>query len=54
MINANEFKNYLIQKGIYTKTQIETLLSENKIIKNTANELTRALKENSRNLTSDC
>ncbi|MCQ2957766.1 MAG: DNA recombination protein RmuC [Candidatus Gastranaerophilales bacterium] len=29
------------------KTQIETLLSENKIIKNTANELTKALKENS-------
>ena len=28
------------------KTQIETLLNENKIIKNTANELTRALKEN--------
>ncbi len=29
------------------KTQIETLLNENKIIKNTANELTKALKENS-------
>ena len=28
------------------KTQIETLLNENKIIKNTANELTKALKEN--------
>jgi len=28
-------------------TQIETLLNENKIIKNTANELTKALKENS-------
>ena len=29
------------------KTQIETLLNENKVIKNTANELTNALKENS-------
>jgi len=29
------------------KTQIETLLNENKDIKNTANELTKALKENS-------
>ena len=28
------------------KTQIETLLKENNVIKNTANELTRALKEN--------
>lgn len=28
------------------KTQIETLLNENKIIKNTANELSKALKEN--------
>ncbi|MCR4881090.1 MAG: DNA recombination protein RmuC [bacterium] len=29
------------------KTQIETLINENKVIKNTANELTNALKENS-------
>ena len=42
-----EFSKEEKANALTIKTQIETLMNENKLIKNSANELTKALKENS-------